>query len=76
MIPKDEGRPAPPDHGNPHAVPGPFGGRRIPVPPDPATLKAEEKPAMRTDLPTPDLETQPYWDAARERRLRAYSAVE
>jgi hypothetical protein len=22
---------------------------------DPATLKAEEKPAMRTDLPTPDL---------------------
>ena len=24
---------------------------------------------MRFDLPTPDAETQPYWDAARERRL-------
>ena len=25
--------------------------------------------SMRFDLPTPDLETQPYWDAARDRRL-------
>ncbi|MEY2435743.1 MAG: uncharacterized protein QOJ67_631 [Acidimicrobiaceae bacterium] len=25
--------------------------------------------AMRFDLPTPDLETQPYWDAAREGKL-------
>jgi uncharacterized OB-fold protein len=26
-------------------------------------------PALRFDVPTPDVETQPFWDACRERRL-------
>ncbi|MCC7077713.1 MAG: Zn-ribbon domain-containing OB-fold protein [Acidimicrobiia bacterium] len=35
----------------------------------PAGGEARAKPKMRFDLPTPDQDTEPFWEAAREHRL-------